>query len=361
MFVGSKTAKNKTGKSRFAATVVTMVAMCGAAVVAVPSAGAAPLSLGTPTSTPSVTQLPDSSVVTDPISGKSYYIPAGNSPIGFAEAEKQASLFSYKNTVGHLVTPISAQENSFVKNLLVDRSAWMALQDTGAIGGFKRNLTWTAGPLMGTTITRCTLLTGNDNCQSVGSEFSSWGGVEPNNYFGVESHGVMDSSNGRWNDVAPQNRSFVLAVEFDQYTTVATGAFSIASTSSPTVGALTSYQYSTDGGSTWVAPKAGVQASPSVSDYQLKLRAVNGAFTVDVAAPLNSRAKTFAYSVDGGTTWTPVNSGSCSTRIVSVGNGASFNVVRSGANSSRTLLSGLKPNTVYPVQIGVISAGAGKL
>jgi len=143
-------------------------------------------------------------------------------------------------------------------------------------------------------------------------------------------------------------------------TSIATGGFSIASTNSSAVGALTNYQYSKDGGSTWIASKTGAQPSPSVSGYQLKMRAVNNVFTIDVTAPLNTGGvKTFAFSLDGGQTWTPVNSSSFSTRVVSVGNGATFNVLRVGANSSRTLLSGLKANTVYPVQIGVVSASAG--
>jgi hypothetical protein len=65
-------------------------------------------------------------------------------------------------------------------------------------------------------------------------------------------------------------------------------------------------------------------------------------FTVDVTAPVNNGGgaiTNYAYSVDNGKTWTEVNPTSNSTRIV---------------------ITGLKPNTVYPVQIAAInSAGRG--
>jgi len=164
--------------------------------------------------------------------------------------------------------------------------------------------------------------------------------------------------------------------------TPSAGALSIAFTAPNTGGtAITSYQYSLDGGSTWIVPKTAVKTSPlkvtglpNATAYQVKIRAVNviGAgvasdavsastpvlvpsapvttsisktsttFTVDVTAPVNNGGgaiTNYAYSVDNGKTWTDVSPTSNSTHIV---------------------ITGLKPNTVYPVQIAAInSAGRG--
>ena len=164
--------------------------------------------------------------------------------------------------------------------------------------------------------------------------------------------------------------------------TPSAGALSIAF-SAPSNGgsAITGYQYSLDGGSTWIVPKIAVKTSPlkvtglpNATTYQVAIRAVNAkgiglpsevgststpplvpsapvttgisktstTFTVDVAAPVNNGGGTitnYAYSVDNAKTWTVVNPASNSTRIV---------------------ITGLKPNTVYPVQVAAInSAGRG--
>ena len=164
--------------------------------------------------------------------------------------------------------------------------------------------------------------------------------------------------------------------------TPSAGALSIAFTAPSNGGsAITGYQYSLDGGSTWVVPKTAVKTSPlkvtglpNATAYQVKIRAVNviGAglasdavsastpvlvpsaptttsiakssttFTVDVTAPVNNGGgaiTNYAYSVDNGKTWTEVSPASNSTRIV---------------------ISGLKSNTTYPVQIAALnSAGRG--
>ncbi|NBX71196.1 MAG: fibronectin type III domain-containing protein [Actinobacteria bacterium] len=164
--------------------------------------------------------------------------------------------------------------------------------------------------------------------------------------------------------------------------TPSAGALSIAFTAGATGGsAITSYQFSLDGGSTWVTPKTAVKTSPlkvtglpNATAYQVKIRAVNAkgtglasdavsastpvlvpsapvttsiaksstTFTVDVTAPINNGGgaiTNYAYSVDNGKTWTEVSPASNSTRIV---------------------ITGLKSNTVYPVQIAAInSAGRG--
>ena len=145
--------------------------------------------------------------------------------------------------------------------------------------------------------------------------------------------------------------------------------------------ALTSHQYSLDGGSTWVVPKTPVKTSPirvaglpNATAYQVKIRAVNAkglglasdtffastpvlvpkaptytpiaksniSFTVKVTAPVDNGGgviTNYAYSIDNGKSWTVVSPASDSTNIV---------------------ISGLKPNTTYPVQIAAInSAGRG--
>ena len=164
--------------------------------------------------------------------------------------------------------------------------------------------------------------------------------------------------------------------------TPSAGALSIAFTAPSNGGsAITSYQYSLDGGSTWIAPKTAVKTSPlkvtglpNATAYQVKIRAVNAkgtglasdavsastpvlvpsapvttsiaksstTFTVDVTAPINNGGgaiTNYAYSVDSGKTWI---------------------VVSPASNSTRIVITGLKPSTVYPVQIAAInSAGRG--
>jgi len=164
--------------------------------------------------------------------------------------------------------------------------------------------------------------------------------------------------------------------------TTSAGALSIVFTAGATGGsAITGYQYSLDGGSTWIVPRTAVKTSPlkvtglpNATAYQVKIRAVNDkglglasdavsastpvlvptapvttsiaksstTFTVDVTAPANNGGgiiTNYAYSVDSGKTWI---------------------VVSPTSNSTRILITGLKPNTVYPVQIAAInSAGRG--
>jgi len=164
--------------------------------------------------------------------------------------------------------------------------------------------------------------------------------------------------------------------------TPSAGALSIAFTAPNNGGsAITSYQYSLDGGSTWVVPAKVIKASPikvtglpNATAYQVKIRAVNAkgtglasdavsaatpalvptapvttsiaksstTFTVDVTAPVNNGGgaiTNYAYTVDNGKTWT---------------------VVSPASNSTRIVITGLKPNTLYPVQIAAInSAGRG--
>jgi alpha-tubulin suppressor-like RCC1 family protein len=164
--------------------------------------------------------------------------------------------------------------------------------------------------------------------------------------------------------------------------TPSAGALSIAFTPPNTGGsAITSYQYSLDGGSTWVVPAKAIKASPikvtglpNATAYQVKIRAVNSkgtgsvsdavsastpvlvpsaplttsiaksstTFTVDVTAPVNNGGGSitnYAFSVDSGKTWT---------------------VVSPASNSTHIVITGLKANTFYPVQIAAInSAGRG--
>ena len=164
--------------------------------------------------------------------------------------------------------------------------------------------------------------------------------------------------------------------------TPSAGALSIAFTAPNTGGsAITCYQYSLDGGSTWVAPKTVVKSSPlkvtglsNATTYPIKIRAVNAkgigasssavnattpvlvpsaprvtsiaksstTLTIDVSAPTSNGGAlitNYAYSINNGTTWTLVNPASTSTRI---------------------LIIGLKPNTIYPVLIAAVnSAGRG--
>ena len=164
--------------------------------------------------------------------------------------------------------------------------------------------------------------------------------------------------------------------------TPSAAALSIAFTAPNTGGsAITGYQYSLDGGSTWVVPATAIKTSPikvtklaNATSYQVKIRAVNikgiglpsvavtastpvqvasapvtrsismssTSFTVDVTAPANNGGgaiSNYAYSVDSGKTWTAVSPASNSTRII---------------------ITGLKPNTSYSVQTAAInSAGRG--
>ena len=164
--------------------------------------------------------------------------------------------------------------------------------------------------------------------------------------------------------------------------TPSAGALSVAFTAPNSGGsAITGYQYSVDGGANWVAPKTAIKTSPlkitglaNATSYQVKIRAVNArgigdasetsvgttpvlvptapkitsiaktntSFTVDVDAPTSNGGAAitnYAYSIDSGKTWVLVNPASNSTRIV---------------------ITGLKSNTTYPVQIAAVnSAGRG--
>jgi len=203
---------------------------------------------------------------------------------------------------------------------------------------------------------------------------------------GVSTSVQIRATNFNGNSLASLAKSVVPATSpaAPSITTItpSAGALSIAFTAGATGGsAVTGYQYSLDGGSTWLAPKTAVKTSPlkvtglpNATAYQVKIRAVNviGAglasdavsastpvlvpsapttigisktsttFTVDVTAPVNNGGgaiTNYAYSVDSGKTWTEVSPASNSTRIV---------------------ISGLKSNTTYPVQIAAVnSAGRG--
>jgi len=141
--------------------------------------------------------------------------------------------------------------------------------------------------------------------------------------------------------------------------TPSAGALSIAFTAGATGGsAITSYQYSLDGGSTWVTPKTAVKTSPlkvtglpNATAYQVKIRAVNAkgtgqeseaigattpvvvpgkpvftaitkgrtTLTLDFDAPSNDGGApitNYTYSLDRGLTWTVVSPASSSTHIV---------------------------------------------
>lgn len=164
--------------------------------------------------------------------------------------------------------------------------------------------------------------------------------------------------------------------------TASTGALSIAFTAPSSGGsAITGYHYSLDGGLTWFIPAKAIKTSPikvtglpNATTAQVKVRAVNvmgiglasdavrastpvlvpsapvtksisatsTTFTVDVTAPVydgGGAITNYAYSIDNGKTW---------------------NVVSPASDSTRILIAGLKPNTLYPVQIAAInSAGRG--
>jgi uncharacterized protein YjbI with pentapeptide repeats len=160
-------------------------------------------------------------------------------------------------------------------------------------------------------------------------------------------------------------------------------ALSIAFTAPNNGGsAITSYQYSLDGGTNWITPKVVVKASPlkvtglaNATTYHVQVRAVNAMGTgtasttvdattpvlvpgapvissitkartsliVDVNAPINTGGGAilnYAYSTDG-KTWVPVSPASTSTHVV---------------------ITGLKNNTTYPIRIAAInSAGQGAI
>ena len=187
----------------------------------------------------SATALSDNSVVTDPISGRSYYVQSGTTSLSFSDQYNQAKTFTYNGAEGHLVAPVNSEENAFVTNLLGIRQTWMALQDVGPSGGSSRNWTWTAGSLSGSIVTRCTAAS-SGNCTS--TDYANWDlkQGEPNNSGNVEfaallNYGAYFPGAGYWNDCGNTCGPVAFAVEFDSVTPTASLSPSASPSASPRV------------------------------------------------------------------------------------------------------------------------------
>ena len=111
--------------------------------------------------------------------------------VTWEEAEALAGVRTLFGVQGHLVTLTSQEENEFLLDTFGGLSGWIGLsQEPGSVepgGGFG----WVTDEAL---------------------EFTSFGGVEPNNAFGDEQ--FVEFFNGNWNDLGPtSNRRYY--VEFE--------------------------------------------------------------------------------------------------------------------------------------------------
>src|SRR3984957_3413420 len=201
-------------------------------------------------------------------------------------------------------------------------------------------------PIAGGVISECTNQTTTCSFTNSGSFYSSWASGEPNNSGGSTTVAYQgeyvavtnwSGSSGAWNDLSPTNTSGVsgYVVEFGGKTnnnaTLGTGFAGVVTTTSNVL----------------VAAAASVPSAPTIT-------ATSGAASAVVSGspPASNGAAISSYeiSTDGGSTWNPVTSMSTSTSIV---NG---NTV----TTDSTTVTGLTNGVSYGIEIEALnSAGTG--
>lgn len=113
-----------------------------------------------------------------------------SSSLDWNAAKIAAEALTAYGSPGYLVTITSAAENNFVKARL-NGDAWIGASDASSEGDWK----WVTGPEAGTSF-----WSGTSGGSTVGGQYASWGGGEPNNS-GNEDCGEEYVASGTWNDL----------------------------------------------------------------------------------------------------------------------------------------------------------------
>lgn len=127
-----------------------------------------------------------------------YYEYISTSDITWDAAKIAADARTLHGLKGYLTTIGSAIENNFI-TLEMTSDGWMGASDEPTVTGHSADQWyWVTGPESGTQF-----WSGLAGGASVGGQYTNWWPGEPNNFSGIESYGqFLDSSAGRWNDMA---------------------------------------------------------------------------------------------------------------------------------------------------------------
>jgi hypothetical protein len=166
------------------------------------------------------------------------------SSLDWNAAKTAAEALTAYGATGYLVTITSSAENNFVKARL-SGDAWIGASDSASEGTWK----WVTGPEAGTTF-----WSGVANGSTVGGNYASWGGGEPNQS-GDEDCGEEYVANGTWNDLPCSGTSISgYVAEFGSNSNPVTVVSKNISIVTADVPAVTSLSPST--GSTSASPSA---------------------------------------------------------------------------------------------------------
>jgi len=113
------------------------------------------------------------------------------SALSWNAADTTALTLSAYGVPGYLVTITSSTENDFVKARL-SGNAWIGASDSITEGDWK----WVTGPEAGTSF-----WSGASGGHTVGGNYASWNGGEPNDSGGNEDCGEEYVADGTWNDL----------------------------------------------------------------------------------------------------------------------------------------------------------------